>query len=195
MTVLIRTMIFACNSFSCNDRFVIEWKNSSKISVKNINSTCNPCFIECMYFKNDTRLHIEWRTMEFMNLESILASNVYNTFDVMHIFMVYCVTNTNFVKTFVFSWRWSCSRWQHRSALLVRVPKGGLACARFGHKYKETNVCKNCGLQNSCEDSWNKYTIYNKLWNLNTNDSWTTETHKVTRTGSPGWFLMWLCDY
>lgn len=98
-------MISACKSFSCNDRFAIEWKNFSKIPVKNINSTCNPCFIECMYFKNDTRLHIEWRTIEFMNLESILALNVYNTFDVMHIFMVYCVTNTNIVKTFVFSWR------------------------------------------------------------------------------------------
>lgn len=53
MIVLIRIMIFVCNSFFCNDRFVIEWKNFSKIFVKNINSICNFCFIECMYFKND----------------------------------------------------------------------------------------------------------------------------------------------
>lgn len=39
-----------------------------------------------------------------MNLEFILVLNVYNIFDVMYIFMVYCVINMNFVKIFVFFW-------------------------------------------------------------------------------------------
>lgn len=163
MIVSIRNMIFAYKSSSCSNRFANEWKNLGEIPVRNIKGTFNPCFIECIYFKKKVHPIAHW--MAYYGIyESRICVSIkwYKTLDVMHIFMVYRVTNKNVKKTFVFSWRWSCLRWQHRSALLVRVRKRGLVCARFGHKYKETNVRKDCGLQNSYEDLWNKYIIKTK---------------------------------
>lgn len=51
MIVSIRNMIFAYKSSSCSNRFANEWKNLGEIPVRNIKGTCNPCFIECIYFK------------------------------------------------------------------------------------------------------------------------------------------------